>query len=1130
MNRRQASAAINPPPPVFSHIKSFSSNLRSPAKNNFAQLNSIEKLMKYKPVNRFLHTSHSFIGAGLAAISLSSLQAQTTGNWNYNGVDAASNSWNTAGSWTGLAGGLVPNSIGATPNFTFNITAARTITLDGDKTVGTLTINDPTSSYFGYTLSAGTPTTSQLIFDVASGSAAILSPATANTVANTISVPITFNDPLEISNTKTNVNGTLNLNGIVSDGAASLGITKLGNGIVQFGAANTYDGGTTITAGRLGAGNATSYGTGAVAVANGGQAWLSSGATYPNDFSLAGNGYANTADAGALNGSLRYGGATTTGTITVASSARIGGYNGASGTMAGSLSGAGALEINQSGTSHNGNLILTGNAAGFTGTVTVSQGTLRLGTTSNLGGSLDVKDGANLYVENIGTPGAATVGTDTGATRSLTLGNPGSTTTGATLFIDPSTNDALQVNGDVNLNGTTTVNLTGAITSNPVKVLAYSGNIAGTAANLTLPGGMTNYRPGTQFTVGSGQVLLGLVIGDVTWTGAVSSNWNNTENNWSDGSATTFYNLDNVTFDESAGGNAAFTTNLTAATNNDLVFTAVASGAAGEVVSIEYVDPFVADSPLSVTVNGSAITVSLATNSLSGITTVASEVKAAIAASGAASALVAVDNAAANDGSGLVAAMSAVSLAMTNPAITIPTGVTVAPGEMTFNHSTIDYSIAGPGLIGGGSLIKSGTGTLTITAANTFAGGATLNAGRLRVGSATALGAGNLTLAGGQLSSDSTTSRTLANSLALSGSIILGDATDTGALTINGAATLLGNTTIDVPTGSTIAHTLGGALTDGAGSFSLTKEGLSGILALNGANTYDGGTFINGGRVNASNAASFGSGPVTVADGGQAYLVGAGDRPNAFTIEGIGFSENAGNLGAIRLQGATISGPIALTYDARITAHGSTGTLAGDISEVGTPSSLELSNYNTSTDSTITVSGNNSYSLGTSVKGAIVVANHNHAFGTGPVIIESNGTAARTTRVQLGTNVTIDNDIIVSSNALTNFRGAVFSYAGDPSTPSLAVVNGDIEIQSATGNGGHFAAEASSQSVLRIMGKINVLNDVIPLVRVGTVELGGGGVTPSSTTARAFSNLRRTTASIRPQASVYRYQTHRHST
>lgn len=294
-------------------------------------------------------------------------------------------------------------------------------------------------------------------------------------------------------------------------------------------------------------------------------------------------------------------------------------------------------------------------------------------------------------------------------------------------------------------------------------------------------------------------------------------------------------------------------------------------------------------------------------------------------------------------------------------------------------------------------------------------------------------------------------------------------------------------------TAAAVALSLNGIIDDDAGSFSLTKDGPS-IIALNGNNTYDGGTIINSGRINAPSVTSFGTGSVTVGVGGQAYLSGAGARTNAFTIEGVGFTETAGNLGAIRLQGATISGPIALSFDARITAHGNTGTLAGDITEVSEPSALELSNYNAGTDSTITVSGNNSYSFGTTIKGAVVVANHDNAFGTGSVTLQSNGTAARTTRVQLGTDVELPvaNGFILDSNAVTG-TAAISSYAGDNTTVSTAIVNGPVEILKAVGGGGHFGSNKGSASVLRVMGPVTSPNGVSVVVRQGIVELGGGG-------------------------------------
>lgn len=287
--------------------------------------------------------------------------------------------------------------------------------------------------------------------------------------------------------------------------------------------------------------------------------------------------------------------------------------------------------------------------------------------------------------------------------------------------------------------------------------------------------------------------------------------------------------------------------------------------------------------------------------------------------------------------------------------------------------------------------------------------------------------------------------------------------------------------------------TLGGVIDDVAGSFSVTKQGPS-IATLNGANTYDGGTVIEEGRISATNSLSFGTGPVTVHEVCQAYLSSTGPVANAFTLSGIGYTETAGNLGAIRLAGATVSGPITLKGDTRITAHGSTGTLSGNIGELGGEYGLELSNYSTAGDSTITVSGDNSYGYGTTVKGAVVIANHNHAFGTGTVTIQSNGTAARTTRVQLGTNIElpVDNDFVLDSDAGTGVS-AITSYAGDNTTVSTAIVNGPVEILKKVGGGGHFASTKGSASVLRVMGAVTSPNGVSVVIGQGTVELGGGG-------------------------------------
>lgn len=107
---------------------------------------------------------------------------------------------------------------------------------------------------------------------------------------------------------------------------------------------------------------------------------------------------------------------------------------------------------------------------------------------------------------------------------------------------------------------------------------------------------------------------------------------------------------------------STLSTNLTGS-NNDLTFTAVTAGADGDDISIEYVDPSANSAALSVDVTGDAIAVNLATNGSGTITSTASQVKAAIEASAAASALVTVALKTGNTGAGVVTALAETNLA-----------------------------------------------------------------------------------------------------------------------------------------------------------------------------------------------------------------------------------------------------------------------------------------------------------------------------------------------------------------------------------------------------------------------------------------------------------------------------------
>lgn len=112
-----------------------------------------------------------------------------------------------------------------------------------------------------------------------------------------------------------------------------------------------------------------------------------------------------------------------------------------------------------------------------------------------------------------------------------------------------------------------------------------------------------------------------------------------------------------------------YTTALTGA-NNDLTFIARTPGTT-PTVRVTFTDPAANSAALGVVVSTEDINVNLATNGSGTITSTAAQVKAAIEASAAANALVVVELAASNDGTGVVTAMTQQSLA--NPVGTNPT-------------------------------------------------------------------------------------------------------------------------------------------------------------------------------------------------------------------------------------------------------------------------------------------------------------------------------------------------------------------------------------------------------------------------------------------------------------------------
>lgn len=110
---------------------------------------------------------------------------------------------------------------------------------------------------------------------------------------------------------------------------------------------------------------------------------------------------------------------------------------------------------------------------------------------------------------------------------------------------------------------------------------------------------------------------------------------------------------------DGSGATQAAATIAPTGANNALDFEAVAGGAGGNAISVEYIDPKANSSPLDIDATGRAIRVYLATDANGDITTVAGDIITAIAAHPVAGGLVTAVNSGIDTGIGLVTAMPA---------------------------------------------------------------------------------------------------------------------------------------------------------------------------------------------------------------------------------------------------------------------------------------------------------------------------------------------------------------------------------------------------------------------------------------------------------------------------------------
>jgi autotransporter-associated beta strand protein len=223
---------------------------------------------------------------------------------------------------------------------------------------------------------------------------------------------------------------------------------------------------------------------------------------------------------------------------------------------------------------------------------------------------------------------------------------------------------------------------------------------------------------------------------------------------------------------------------------------------------------------------------------------------------------------------------------------------------------------------GEGSLIKSGSRTLTLTGSNSYSGGTTLNAGTVALSDSYALGTGTVTFASNNTTLKAHANLNVANNIALTTNGII----DSGAFTLNNSGVI-----------------------SGAGA--LTKAG-AGTTVLTSSNSYTGTTTISRGAQPDQLRHPL-SGTTNIAINGGTLLLGASDQVNS----GVALSMSAGSTLSMGGNGSTRAssqtfGTLTLTGNSTINFANLTGRSMLTFTGAGSLDGYSLSIWNWNSDDT----------------------------------------------------------------------------------------------------------------------------------------------------------------------------------
>ena len=374
-------------------------------------------------------------------------------------------------------------------------------------------------------------------------------------------------------------------------------------------------------------------------------------------------------------------------------------------------------------------------------------------------------------------------------------------------------------------------------------------------------------------------------------------------------------------------------------------------------------------------------------------------------------------------------------------------GTSLAAATITFTGQLANMPVSAFTVFN--STLAGGTPTVATTSAGAYS--TTFNGpGVLNVGTVSAVGNGTLALTAGTFGDSVGGLFTLANAITLNNNAVVTLGT-TVNLTLAGSVTLNGADQVATSATANILTYIGGPI-GGSGSLNLIGTGTA--LALEGANTYTGGTNLGFGAAAAAlvvtNNSALGTGAVNLTSGtletALALAVATVQSPGAaaITLANNITLTNAGNA-PVNPFAVTIGGVFGatLTFTGNVAVTGATNTLTvthpgqafvsgGQASALIVPGVIFQTGVISGTGALtiagtglVQLAGTNTYTGGTTLTGGggavgtspgtVVIANSS-ALGTGLVTFNASGVAGAVLQDN-GSGITLSNPIFLASAA-----------------------------------------------------------------------------------------------------------------